>query len=169
LFFVGNDDLTGDELWKTNGRVPGTIPVITDIAERYSNFVRLTRLKNYLYYIGHERLNRTDGTVAGTIIVSGIESTPAWGAEPEALVASTHEADVSVFPNPFNSEFSLQLESEDELAYAVKVVDATGVTMHASRLVSGFTYILGSEWRPGLYLIQLTREDETFTKRIFKR
>ena len=166
-FVAGTESL---DIFKTTGTVASTVPVVRDIAERFSNFVRLTKVGNYLYYIGHEKLNRTDG-IDGTIVISGIVATPERDAVVESAMTisdTNKEVGVSLFPSPFISDFSLQVTGPSDKPYSVKIVDMTGAPIESSLLTHGTTYTLGSAWRPGYYLMMISSGDKVITKRVFK-
>jgi ELWxxDGT repeat protein len=75
LFFIANDDLTGYELWKSDGTAQGTM-LVKDIAiGRDSSFPSfLTNLNGVLIFvadnIGQGReLWRSDGTAGGSVLL----------------------------------------------------------------------------------------------------
>jgi ELWxxDGT repeat protein len=169
-FFVAATEGEHLDLWRSNGTVRNTTPVITDVAERYSYLVRLTRVGNYLYYIGHENLNRTDGTAAGTITITGIEPTP----EREVTIAHAkfmeeqQSLKVATFPAPFDLQFNLKVTGSNRTFYNVRINDLYGAEIRSSQLSTNVNYSLGEHWPPGFYVMTIAIGDTTITRRIFK-
>lgn len=82
LFFVADDNTHGSELWRTDGTVAGTY-MVKDINQKYlsngntlgSNPGEFINVNGGLYFLANDPNNRkqlwkTDGTTAGTILVS---------------------------------------------------------------------------------------------------
>ncbi len=70
LYFVGNSDAQGRELWKSNGTTAGTT-LVKDIAPGpgSSDITGLTLLNGTLYFAVAGELWKSDGTAAGTVPV----------------------------------------------------------------------------------------------------
>ena len=78
LFFIANDDPTGNELWKSDGTEAGTV-LIKDIypGPEGSRSVFLTDVNGTLFFRADDVINgkelwKSDGTVAGTVLVKDI-------------------------------------------------------------------------------------------------
>jgi ELWxxDGT repeat protein len=78
LVFIGTD-ADGDEIWRSDGSVTGTYKITDFYAGSHSGILGRTMAKqgNYIYFIGgtnqidvSSRLCRTDGTAAGTQVVT---------------------------------------------------------------------------------------------------
>ena len=82
LYFVGNSDSQGRELWKSNGTTAGTT-LVKDITPgpASSDITGLTLLNGTLYFATSGELWKSDGTAAGTVRVlrlyPGAATTPA--------------------------------------------------------------------------------------------
>lgn len=83
LYFVANDGTTGNELWKSDGTVAGTVLVSDIVAGTGSpSPVLLTDANGTLFFratvsgIGSE-LWKSDGTAAGTVLVKIFRQVPA--------------------------------------------------------------------------------------------
>jgi ELWxxDGT repeat protein len=70
LYFVGNSDAQGRELWRSNGTTAGTM-LVKDITPGpgSSNLTGLTLLNGTLYFAVAGELWKSDGTAAGTVRV----------------------------------------------------------------------------------------------------
>ena len=80
LYFVGDDGVNGNELWKSDGTETGTM-MVKDISSGNPIIVpsRLTSVGNTLYFISDDGTNgvelwKSDGTEAGTMMVKDINS-----------------------------------------------------------------------------------------------
>lgn len=84
LFLVANDGTSGEELWKSDGTVTGTIRV-KDINTGYS----LANVDGALYFVATDgptgaELWKSDGTEGGTVRVKDIRG-ESFGSSPELL------------------------------------------------------------------------------------
>lgn len=77
-YFIANDGLTGEELWRTDGTESGTYLVKNINPTGVSKTYDIAVLNNVMYFLaddgihGHE-LWRSDGTTAGTSLVKDLE------------------------------------------------------------------------------------------------
>ncbi|HEY9753324.1 MAG TPA: ELWxxDGT repeat protein, partial [Coleofasciculaceae cyanobacterium] len=79
LFFVAENDLTGRELWKSDGTTAGTV-LVKDIAlgSVSSSPSNLTNVNGTLFFTANGgQLWKSDGTAAGTVLVKNILSSGA--------------------------------------------------------------------------------------------
>ena len=94
LFFVANDGIHGEELWKTDGTSSGTV-MVKDINPGNAGVVdcnclrAITVVGNTLYFTADdgthgEELWKSDGTTSGTVMVKNI-NTDALGAEDSSI------------------------------------------------------------------------------------
>lgn len=97
LYFIGNDGVTGFELWRTDGTGAGTY-LVKDINPGIESCLLLTNAKQYftqlngfIYFGAAEPVNgaelwKSDGTEAGTTMVANIDPTvpsiPNMGSNP---------------------------------------------------------------------------------------
>ena len=80
LFFAGDDDLIGHELWKSDGTVDGTV-VVKDILQGSHGSLpgSFTPMNGLLYFVarnsmGRGQLWKTDGTSSGTVLIKEINA-----------------------------------------------------------------------------------------------
>ena len=80
LFFVADDGINGEELWKSDGTFSGTM-MVTDInsGSGSSSPAYLTAVGNTLYFRANDGTNgyelwKSDGTASGTVMVKDIYS-----------------------------------------------------------------------------------------------
>lgn len=86
IYFIGNDDVNGYELWKTDGTTVGTA-LVKDINPGYaSSFLttNFTALGNTIFFNAGDsaygaELWKSDGTEAGTVMVKDIEPNNSMG------------------------------------------------------------------------------------------
>lgn len=97
LYFLGNDGVTGFELWRTDGTTAGTY-LVKDINPGIESCLLLTTEKQYfaelngfIYFGAAEPVNgaelwKSDGTEAGTTLVANIDTSeaiiPNYGSNP---------------------------------------------------------------------------------------
>jgi ELWxxDGT repeat protein len=89
-YFVANDGVNGDELWKTDGTAAGTVLVKDIVPGAGSSDVRnFAKNGAYLYFTATDgsgnELWKTDGSSAGTVMVKDINTTT--GSAPASLVS----------------------------------------------------------------------------------
>jgi ELWxxDGT repeat protein len=74
VYYMGQDSLTGLELWKTDGTTAGTGLVRDMYPGPFRSYPSLfTRLNNTVYFLeGRTRLWKTDGTTGGTVLVRDV-------------------------------------------------------------------------------------------------
>ncbi len=83
LFFTANDQVSGYELWKSNGTAAGTV-LVKDLAPGATNDVpkssfpfNLTAVNGTLYFSANDALYKSDGTAAGTVLLRTFPGGPA--------------------------------------------------------------------------------------------
>ncbi len=119
----------------------------------------------------------TDLTIAGTenVVYYRLHQFDYDGASEYSQVRNvnfagelTHDV-VNVYPNPFRSEVMVSVRSTEEENVTLKVINAQGVVV-VNEQVPGTTNIRLnlSDWATGVYVIQVTGENTTHTKRIIK-
>jgi len=71
-------------------------------------------------------------------------------------VTNLEQADISIYPNPFDQVLNLQIESEQSLE--VSIYNLQGQKMYASKLNGGFESLSTNDWPTGMYLIRALNE-----------
>ncbi len=85
---------------------------------------------------------------------------------PDALGAGM---DILLYPNPFNNHFKLQLESESNSSYSVKLFDISGrLVEEQNELSSSSTANMGDNLNSGVYFAQVKQNNNTRIIRITK-
>ena len=92
VYFVGNDGVSGAELWETDGTAAGTV-MVKDVyvGATSSSPTKFYRVGNHVYFEAddgtHRReLWRTDGTAAGTALVKDISTGSSVFVQPLAAL-----------------------------------------------------------------------------------
>lgn len=99
------------------------------------------------------------------ILLSGT----ALATTPESYepMAPTLDIEVSVFPNPSDGAFFLNIKSEVEDAYHVRVVNLIGQSVWESDITANHRQEIDLSSAPkGVYFVQITVEDEKVVKRV---
>ncbi len=112
MYFIGNDGLSGFELWRTNGTEAGTY-LVKDINPGIESSLLLTNVKQYfaqlngfIYFGAAEPVHgaelwKSDGTTIGTSMVANIDTTapsiPNIGSNPAFLCTYNNAVYFSAF------------------------------------------------------------------------
>lgn len=76
-------------------------------------------------------------------------------------------AAVSLYPNPFGSEFTLQ--NADSVIVLVRIYDDRQNIVEMTEVSPSGTRSLGSAWKPGIYLVSVAAQGKTRMYRIVKK
>lgn len=103
-YFIANDGLTGDELWRTDGTEAGTY-LVKDINPTGSiGTYEVVVMNNMLYFLANDgthgtELWRSDGTATGTSLVKDLEQDGGVVVGPTPLVVVNNILFVALFVN----------------------------------------------------------------------
>ena len=81
-------------------------------------------------------------------------------------IEETEESTLSVFPNPFENEFTVSGSTDRNAEYLL--FDATGRIIDSGILSSNQTIVATSDFPRGIYLLQVENDSERFTQRLVK-
>lgn len=107
-------------------------------------------------------------------LLFGIKS---FAAPPDLLESNTSlinleqtstEKDFSISPNPSNSKMNLRLTTLEEKTI-LTVFDVLGKKIYSKELDQLVTTLDVSRWNNGVYLVRVTTDKETQTKRFVKQ
>ena len=110
-------------------------------------------------------------------IFESLDPCPAGPTAPLKVTESKVTEDplsVKVFPNPTTDIFNVQVKPVSvggiisKEAIRVRVTDAQGRTLKEMRVSADQTIKLGSDLRPGAYMIEVTQGDKVRTQRVVK-
>jgi hypothetical protein len=83
------------------------------------------------------------------------------------------KSDPIAFPNPFNTEFTLQYELKEASTVNIEVLNLNGqsVKSYSKHQLAGFNEekIDAVDWTPGVYFIRIQGNIQTWTKRLVKK
>jgi ELWxxDGT repeat protein len=157
---------------RSNGEQCGTfsVPFPMDEAGRITD-VYLTTLGNVLYFPGFEPNNgmelwRYVDSAApcsdANLAMQGRENT-------EEIITVDDEVSINTYPNPFVSEFSITVQGKAEIKYKLGITGMNGVTVEQrDDLISNESYQFGSNWAPGIYLLNIQTENGRTVKKVIK-
>jgi ELWxxDGT repeat protein len=154
-------------LLRTDGTSCGTFYVNfgTDPNEAYVHIYLATMgnsvyLNGYDQSVGEELFNYTDNVAACTA--------GAGGNETLTHATSENEREVSSYPNPFVDEISLNVSAEGAtFALDVQTMNGTRIEHH-SELKTNYTYTIGRDWAPGIYLMKIKTEKGMMVRKVVK-
>jgi len=72
-----------------------------------------------------------------------------------------------IYPNPTSDKFDIGLKNSDQAVY--RIIDHTGKTILSGTIENGAKTVDGSRLSTGLYLVKVTNETKTITKKISKK
>lgn len=78
-------------------------------------------------------------------------------------------AKFSISPNPSNSNLNIGIAYNISRNYAIEVYDVLGKQIYRGQLKKDNTSINATNWRPGVYLVKLSSDEFTETKRFIKQ
>lgn len=131
---------------------------------------------NHLYYVGAGRNTATGNTtreleVWNLYYENGCEPVlQRVGSDMEEQVSE--QADVRLYPNPFNTELMIDLSAYTEEGnttfVAVEIIDATGKSVYKSTLPSELSSISSSDWSAGIYVVKIAYNNKMISKKVVK-
>ena len=75
----------------------------------------------------------------------------------------------TIFPNPSNRDLNIGIAHNPSREYSIEVYDILGKQIYRGRLLNNNTSINTSNWRGGVYLVKLTSDQATQTKRFVQQ
>ena len=89
------------------------------------------------------------------------------------LFASSHSAfrsnSFKVYPNPFDESITIQLQEKDNFAVTIFELNGRVVFSRNTSFMDHETTINFTKLKPGLYIVQLTGENESMKSKIIKQ
>ena len=76
------------------------------------------------------------------------------------------EYDVRIYPNPVNSYLAIELPNAQEASYSI--INYTGQTVLSDDVDESSVFVDASNLVPGVYLIKVYNQNETYTEKIIK-
>lgn len=113
-------------------------------------------------------------TNTGTISVQGGSSNAEDGTLGEvcgylAIEEIKDELDFMIFPNPFDNQFTLILNTENDLDLALEVTNSIGTLVYSSNNVNQKSNIDLSDVDSGVYFVRIISENQNIIKKIIKK
>lgn len=88
---------------------------------------------------------------------------------PVGITETNKENGISIFPNPFNSQFNIRLNNPDNSIFVIEINDIHGNTVHRSQTNKNeLTIDLLKDTGPGIYFVKVSNEKHLTTKKIIK-
>jgi ELWxxDGT repeat protein len=161
LYFVGYTD-PYYKLWRTDGTAAGTyhIPFDGSPWELAVSGGKVYMGGNSVDF-GYQLFLITDNGIPALARVDMSEETEF--AEAEQVILNT------AYPNPFNSEFKIKMEGTEGEVFKVTIMNGNGETISTKELEYNIENNLGSDLKPGLYLLRIQTNAGVSTERVMKR
>jgi ELWxxDGT repeat protein len=134
------------------------------------NIPHMTVYNNTLYFAaetepyGMELFRYNDNVAA--CLTSARMSTSGPSTLSEAV---SNDIVISSYPNPFKSDFVLNVTGREGQMYEAAVFDIAGVEIERhGDLVYNTAYNIGSQWKQGLYLVKVKKENRLVIMKVIK-
>ncbi len=88
-----------------------------------------------------------------------------WSKDPlmgYAGVEETNESDLSIYPNPANTEVNISCDKGE----SISVINSIGQTVYSTNITKQITTIDVSNFSTGIYFVEIKNEDEKITKKL---
>ena len=84
---------------------------------------------------------------------------PLWSADKES-------AEITIYPNPFNDELSIQTKGSRE--YSLELITISGSTIYRSKIEGNFHRINLKELSSGIYFVRVKSNDFESIRKVIK-
>jgi ELWxxDGT repeat protein len=171
LFFVADDGINGEELWKTDGTEKGTIIVKNIGFEHFRSFPKeLTHLNGMLYFTANDEkhgneLWKSDGTELGTVLVKDINKGKS-SSQPSLLTAYNQQLYFVVNENGLYSTIWQSNGSESGTISVAKIQQGNDKIKISSLVPAGrFMFLIGEiNGKLALWSLEKGNNQLTFIK-----
>ncbi len=166
MYLNGDDGTNGSELWRTDGTDTGTY-MVEDVGDIPNNATS-SELDFIFVDSNNVWLAMTDGAIGKELFLHRAKVS----TTPQSIGGITAERRATLYPNPNNGTFSLNINNPSFLNGLVRVYDITGREVYSQGLERGQsqTTISLNNIATGIYkvLIELDRHVEVHTVSISK-
>jgi ELWxxDGT repeat protein len=153
------------DLWRTDGTPCGTFEV--DIDSRGAS--PIGALNTTLVFGAFDAQAGFEPHAYNTAQAPANPCGNAMASVQDDALQSSQEKMLTSYPNPFNNEFDLRFEGKDDDIARLRVLTLYGTPVEDIGEVKANTnYRIGQSWRPGIYVVQLTRGDRVSRYRVVK-
>jgi ELWxxDGT repeat protein len=154
-------------LWRTDGTACGTFELGAS-----NGTMNLTASGNnvFLSYTS-EQFGKELYAVDESAIDNPCAETFAGGGRIPSQTTQEGAAEqmISHYPNPFVSEFTLNVSGKDGGVYDVKIMSPNGASMGSfSKFSYNRDYALGTDWSPGVYIMHVKKENQLVIQKVIK-
>ena len=165
VYFIAESDASTINIFRA-AETPGSVESYIESTEGYYSLTNLTASGNYLYYVNEGSLWRTDGE--GNDSASARSRSIAESIAP-ALTINSGEEQVSSYPNPFISDFVLNVSGKDGGTYDANIINTKGeIAGEYTDLFFNNDYPIGGGLASGVYILRVREGKNTVTKKIIK-
>lgn len=163
IYFTNNSNA----VWRTDGDVCPTAEIdlnVTQVGPITSIGTKLI-FGAYQKYYGKELYELETGGHDPDPCGSRIAAQSATMAE---ILTSANEELISYAPNPFKTNFNIQVNNAKGLPAQLAVYTITGVPVEQKEIATNLPHAIGERWSHGLYILKVTVEGKTSVKKIIK-
>jgi hypothetical protein len=83
--------------------------------------------------------------------------------------SNSNEKSVAHYPNPFMTDFVLNVVGQEGASFDARISDLNGKAIaEYSHLLYNHDYTLGSSWLPGVYVLHVKKDNTLITTKIIK-
>ena len=142
--------------------------------EIFDSFIQSTQIDTVYRMVYLNELQNSTQTVLKLVISDGASSTAdstlyfnnIRGQKPGSVARDNESAEISIYPNPFNDELSIQTKGNRE--YSVELINISGITLYQSKIESNFHRINLRELSSGVYFVRVLSEDFVSVRKVLK-
>ncbi len=131
-------------IWKRNGTI---IPNAT------KNFYYAKTAGNYKVIVTKTTTGCSKTSAVTTIIITCSN----------AIAAKLPDNKIQVFPNPSSNNFHIVIPSTYNNQYTISIFNVDGTLIESKKIISG-DFSFGSEFKPGIYFIEIGRDNVIIVK-----
>jgi hypothetical protein len=169
VYFLGASSGIQQQLWRTDGTACGTFEVLGD---GNPSDLTLSNGQIYMAYT-HEQFGRELFVMEEDEISVPCSATTAAASRTKVLPRNADgngdEHRVVNYPNPFKTEFVLNVAGKEGDSFHLSIRDVKGAdASEPSELSFNHDHNVGATLRPGIYLLHIQKRDGMIVKKMIK-
>lgn len=159
LYFA---DMVLGNLWRTDGTECGTFQI-----EAVSKMGEMKALDNILMLSGYDF---STGSEPYALDLSDAPESPCSASVADASTARAKDNSFTGYPNPFTNDMTVRIADDLRGKAQVRVFTLYGKPVESlGDLDTNSEHRLGQSWQPGVYVLEITRQDKVARHVVVKK